>query len=212
MKKFASVTLVFITVCATLLFVRNTTRQAEAVIGPLNPPQKQQDLRREKFEPARKMLREAGVPFDPEILLSPDWKTQLVSELPEIQEMHTAFRSGSKMGGVQIADTIILPEKVELTKDLVILTNNLVLEGKHTEITGVGKNIYVYPISETFHLGKSIENALMRKGYSKETIPTVNERALTKFDFEGEKSDGVITIRAHGQGPIRMDEKVQAIY
>jgi len=103
------------------------------------------------------MLRDAGVPFDPDILLSPNWQNQLSPVLSGMAEMRTSLRASNKVSGVQIADTIILPEKVELTGDLFILTNNLVLEGLNTQITGVGKNVYVFPINETFHLGKVLK-------------------------------------------------------
>jgi hypothetical protein len=118
-KKSISLLTVSVISILAFLFYYGTTQPTEAIRIVNNPPQNR-DLRSEKFEPARKMLRDAGVPFDPDILLSPNWQTQLKPVLSGMAEMQTTLRSSNKISGVQIADTIILPEKVELTGDLFI--------------------------------------------------------------------------------------------
>lgn len=99
MKKFVCVLIVLGVV---FLFSSNSTRQTEAITAPNNPPRKQ-DLRSEKFEPARKMLREAGVPFDPDILLSPNWEKNGFLALAEYD---TAGFGGNGDGKVNQEDAI----------------------------------------------------------------------------------------------------------
>ncbi|HYX27947.1 MAG TPA: hypothetical protein VE863_05225 [Pyrinomonadaceae bacterium] len=53
--------------------------------------------------------------------------------MPEFKENK---KGTSKLEGVQIADAFFLPEKVELTGDTVILSNQLLFAGKNAEIKG----------------------------------------------------------------------------
>ena len=48
----------------------------------------------------------------------------------------TARYGGNQLKGVQIADTLYLPEKVEITGDTVILAKKTVFEGRHPVIKG----------------------------------------------------------------------------
>ncbi|MFZ0748707.1 MAG: hypothetical protein WAM70_05060, partial [Pyrinomonadaceae bacterium] len=79
------------------------------------------EKKRAKFETARRLLIEKNVPFDPEILLTQDWpktlRTTLQNYVPEFKETR---RGPSRLKGVHIAETLYLPEKVELTGDTVI--------------------------------------------------------------------------------------------
>lgn len=158
--------------------------------------QEQKDM----FEPARKLLLEKGVPFEPEVLLSSDWREQLSSSFNQINELQTTLRAENKMEGVQIADTIILPEKVELTGDLVILANTIVFEGRQNIIKGVGKNIYVFPIRESFHIEKTFEDTMQEQGLSKQSLPAINQRVYEKFQFVKKAENSVLTVSVNGQG------------
>jgi hypothetical protein len=198
-KKSISLLTVSVISILAFLFYYGATQPTEAIRIVNNPPQNR-DLRSEKFEPARKLLRDAGVPFDPDILLSRNWEKQLVPTLSGMTEMQTTLRPGAKLSGVQIADTIILPEKVELTGDLVVLANRIVFEGLSTQIFGIGKNVYFYPVKETFHLGKNFESAMKQKGIPSELIPAVNTRSYERFELDGQKPTGVVAIRVPGQG------------
>ena len=129
MKKSISLLTVSVISILAFLFYYGATQPTEAIRIVNNPPQ-QVDPVSKDFEPARKMLREAGVPFDPDILLSPNWKKQVEPALSQMPEMQTSLRLSNNFSGVQIADTIVLPERVELTGDLIILTNTLILEGR----------------------------------------------------------------------------------
>ena len=79
-----------------------------------------------------------GVPFDPDMLLEPDWREKLVPKfalMPELQQSRLGLK---KLEGLQLADTLYLPERVELSGDTVILArqvifggNNIVIKGPH---------------------------------------------------------------------------------
>jgi hypothetical protein len=158
------------------------------------------DILKEKFEPAKKMLLAKGVPFDPETLLSPTWRDEISYNLAQMTELQeTTLRVSDKLQGVQIADTIVIPEKVELTGDLVILANTVVFEGQQTVMEGIGMNVYVFPVKENFHIGKTFEEAMKQKGFAVKLLPAVNQRVRDKFEFE-DKVKGLVTIRVNGQG------------
>jgi hypothetical protein len=166
-----------------------------------NISQINQDLQnlKEKFKPAKKLLLEKGVPFDPEVLLLPNW-TEKVSSLNQMDEMKSNLRAETKLKGVQIADTIILPEKVELSGDTVIIANSIIFEGKKSLIKGLGKNIYVFPVKRTGHLGTTFEAAMEKQGFLAEAIPKKSERTNEKFDFNLLTKGTSTTIDVSGQG------------
>jgi hypothetical protein len=182
------------------LCFQTNTRQTQAISNPFISNQ-QTDPEKEKFEPARKMLLESGVQFDPDILLSADWRERLDPSFINSYEMQTTLRTGNELKGVQIADTLVLPEKVELTGDLVIIANTLIYEGNNPVIEGVGKNVYIFPINEAFPIGKTFESALREQGIVRESIPEKGQRANEKYLFKDKADDGVITIKVKGQGP-----------
>jgi hypothetical protein len=99
---------------------------------------KQRDLdrKRESFKAGRELLLKRGVPFDPDVLLEGDWQAKLApafAAMPEFQEV----REGTeRMEGVHFADTLILPEYVELTGDTVMIARELVFLGKKVTIKG----------------------------------------------------------------------------
>ncbi len=184
---------------ALFIFSQSGARETQAVANSSIADQ-QIDPEKEKFEPARKMLLEAGVAFDPDILLSPDWRVKLGATFTRSYEMHTSLRVSERLQGAQIADTVVLPEKVELTGDLIIIANTLVYEGNNTVIEGVGKNVYVFPIKDEISLGKTFESELRQQGFSANSIPEKGQRVEQTFIFK-DRVKGFITIRVNGQGP-----------
>ncbi|MDQ3800648.1 MAG: hypothetical protein M3384_14460, partial [Acidobacteriota bacterium] len=160
---------------------------------------------RKHFEPAKKLLLARGVPFDPEALLLPDWREKIAPSLAQMNEMQTTLRAGDSVKGVLIADTLILPEKVTLTGDTVILAKTLVFEGKSVEIKGIGKNVYVFPVEANRHLGTTFEQALKEQGLTAARIPAVNSRTAEKFNLKFVRREDYlqnvyISISVNGQG------------
>jgi hypothetical protein len=110
---------------------------------------------------SKELLIKKGVPFDPDNLLTPNWRSKLspaFAQMPEMQEVKIGPR---KLKGVQLAHTLYLPEKVEIVADTVILVRNLVFEGRNAFIRG-SFSISVYPIDQMGLLGSTLEQALQR--------------------------------------------------
>ncbi|HEX5706937.1 MAG TPA: hypothetical protein VFX96_06560 [Pyrinomonadaceae bacterium] len=118
---------------------------------------------RTHFDPARKLLREKGVPFDPDALRHPRWRDNLAPVLEGMPQMWEVRRGGKKIKGVLLAHTLYLPETVEFEGDTVVIVRNLIHEGRDVHIRGSG-NIYVFPIERVGYLGTTVEEAFKSIG------------------------------------------------
>lgn len=98
--------------------------------------QQEMGLKRESFRSGRELLLGRGLPFDPDILLEPDWKTRLAPAFAVIAELQETRHGTKKLEGVQLADTLYLPESVELSGDTVVIARQLVFLGKRIVIKG----------------------------------------------------------------------------
>jgi hypothetical protein len=117
-----------------------------------------------KFKKTKDLLLKKGVPFDPDILMTPSWRKTLAPHFEQMPEMQEVKIGPGRLKGVQIAHTLYLPEKVELTGDTVILARNVVFEGRDAVIKGWSFSIALYPIDQTGLLGSTLEQALQRSG------------------------------------------------
>lgn len=125
--------------------------------------QSERDARtRRDFAPGREMLLRKGVPFDPDTLLDPFWKEKLTREFDQMPELRTVRQPGKRLKGVQMAGVLYLPEKVEVTGDLVILARQVIFEGQHGVIKG-NHNVYFFPIDVTGFLGTTLEVAMSKQ-------------------------------------------------
>ncbi|MBA3240707.1 MAG: collagen-like protein, partial [Acidobacteria bacterium] len=88
------------------------------------------------FKSGRDLLRAKGVPFEPNILLEPDWREKLKHFLARMPEMRKELFHSSILEGAQLADVFRLPEKVQLKGDTVIIANRIVFDGKNVSIKG----------------------------------------------------------------------------
>src|ERR1700674_1483352 len=102
----------------------SVSRQGHTAGGQRTAPSISQDnklqdmeRKRESFNFARQLLLQHGVPFDPDILLEGDWEEKLAPAFAVMPEFREVRQGGQKMEGVQLADTLLLPERVELTGD-----------------------------------------------------------------------------------------------
>jgi hypothetical protein len=122
MRKILCLALPIIIFIGLLLFSHDNTRQTE---DTSNSPVLDEIAESDRiiFAPAKIMLIEKGVSFDPDILLSAKWRERLDPSFNDSYEMQGTLRTESELEGVQIADTVVLPEKVELTGDLVIIAS-----------------------------------------------------------------------------------------
>jgi hypothetical protein len=123
------------------------------------PSREQRERLSDDFKPARQLLLKKGVPFEPEELLDPNWKRRLSARLAEMPEMKETKVFGNRISGVNIGDTIYLPEKVEITSDTVILANQVIFEGRHAVIKG-NHSVYFFTVVTEGVLGTSLNAAV----------------------------------------------------
>jgi hypothetical protein len=116
------------------------------------------------FKKTKNLLAQKGVPFDPDILMTPNWRKTLAPHFEQMPEMQEVKIGPRRLKGVQMAHTLYLPEKVELTGDTVILARNVIFEGRDAIIKGWSFSIALYPIDQTGLLGSTLEQALQRSG------------------------------------------------
>ncbi|HMS08602.1 MAG TPA: collagen-like protein, partial [Pyrinomonadaceae bacterium] len=94
----------------------------------------------------RRMLLEKGVPFEPGPLFSEGWQTRLASAFAQMPEMQTDRSLDTPyLNGVQIANDLSLPERLELTGDTVILARRVRFRGQSVSIRGP-HNIHIFAI------------------------------------------------------------------
>lgn len=162
------------------------------------------ERRRRVFGPAKDLLERKRVPFDPQVLLDPDWRDKLEPFLAQMPEMKIQRRLGKDLKGVQFADILYLPEKVELTEDTIIIARKIVHEGKDVLIKG-SHNIYIFPIEDWGVLGTTLEDAMRREGMSNRDMrfvsasfaePVISMRFVPRLLREG----GHITVNTDGEG------------
>ncbi|MFY9620438.1 MAG: hypothetical protein WAQ99_11570 [Pyrinomonadaceae bacterium] len=124
-----------LTICVAtvvILVVALTPNNAPSVSGnpqqaPLTHAERQQqalESRRQSFKSGRDLLRKRGVPFDPDVLLEPGFKQKLAPAFAAMPEFKQSRLVGKQIEGVELADTLFLPERVELIGDTVIIANN----------------------------------------------------------------------------------------
>ncbi len=124
--------------------------------------EEQFQLRRQNFTSGRELLLDKGVPFDPDELLRHGWSRKLSNVLDGMPEMHQARHETAPLSGAYMADTIYLPEKVQLSGPTVILTKYLVFEGNNPVIKGP-YDLHVFPAQPITALGTTLAQALHKK-------------------------------------------------
>jgi hypothetical protein len=161
---------------------------------------KQSELRRKAFESGRKLLLDAHVPFEPYQLLNSQWRRNLAATFAQMAEMHTVRRGDNSLQGVQLADTLYLPEKVTLTGDTIILARYLIFEGKDVEIKG-SYSFHIYPLEMTGLLGTNLQ-AAFNDGRVRFTKANFSRTVLPRGEFLASRfiQDGRVTINTSGRG------------
>lgn len=150
--------------------VSDTKPTAASLIPPsVQPSSQDSPLERrarllKSFKAGRDLLLKKGVPFNPDELLDRDWQAKLSPKFAAMPEMQVSRRSGKRLKGVQLADILYLPERVELTGDTVILARQVVFEGRHAVIKG-NFNVYFFPAEVDGVLGTTLEAAMAEQGF-----------------------------------------------
>ena len=147
---------------------RNSIKPSTRNYSSLNLAKQQENIqnmmesKKRNFEIANNLLRRKGVPFDPEVLLQDDWQKTLAPVFARMPEMKEVRHVDKLTGGVELADTLYLPEKVQVTDDLVILAKHLVFEGSDVLIKG-NHNISMFPVEKVTLMGDTFPRRLYKK-------------------------------------------------
>ena len=94
------------------------------------------EARRQNFKSGREMLLDKGVTFEPEELLRDKRSKALQDALDAMPEMHQSRHETAPLKGVYMADTLYLPENVQIAGHIVIVANYLVFEGTNPIVKG----------------------------------------------------------------------------
>lgn len=122
-----------------------SSQQPTANRGAQNPQSENDRRRRANFAKGKTLLLQQNVPFDPEELLSPNWRGRLKAHFDAMPQFQEVKNGGPGVKGVVMAHTLYLPAKVELVGDTVILVKHLIFEGVDVVIKGPF-DVHVFPI------------------------------------------------------------------
>jgi hypothetical protein len=106
----------------------------------------------------RKLLREAGVPFEPLTLFRSRWRQRLAPIFESMPEMRANKTQVAALSGVHLANTLHLPNRVELAGDTVILAKHIIFQGRDVLIKG-SHSIHIFAVNsvrKTDNTGGSI--------------------------------------------------------
>lgn len=150
------------------------------------------ESKKRNFEIANNLLRRKGVPFDPEALLLDNWQKTLAPIFAQMPEMQEVRYVDSLKGGVELADTLYLPEKVQVSDDLVIIAKHLVFEGNNILIKG-NHNISIFPAAKVTVMGDTLPRRVYKKDGKQRVIVEIPDTRPTD-------KGGDITIDTSGIG------------
>src|SRR5690348_9415214 len=120
------------------------------------------EARRQNFKSGRELLLDKGVTFEPEELLREHRSKALQDALDAMPEMHQSRYETAPVRGAYLADTLYLPEKVQLSGHTIIVANYVVFEGKNPVIRG-HYDLHFFPAKPVAVLGTTLAQALHKK-------------------------------------------------
>ncbi len=173
-----------ITIMLMVVSLSPTTFKSVSANDSLQP-QSTVNSRRESFKSGRELLRKHGVPFDPDQLLEPNWKVKLAPAFKSMPEFRETRVIGKQLEGIHLADTLYLPEQLELTGDTVIIANDLIFAGKNIVIKGP-HDCHFFPINNP----QSLDSSAQKRIGNGSLFRNVN---YTKAWFEGARAKGMVT-------------------
>lgn len=155
---------------------------------------------RETFKKGRQLLLDYGLPFEPNELLEKYGKEELTRKLELVPEFKTSYMTPKRIKGVKVADTLYLPEKVQLDGDTVIIARFLIFEGEDVVIKG-NYDLHVFPLEAVGILGTSLAQAVTKQ---KTPFTNVNYGNLARTSFSSLAlplvKKGLIKVDLHGYG------------
>ena len=148
-----------------LLGVSYSADQSTQAAPPSSPGTLEEhfEARRQNFKSGREMLLDKGVTFEPDELLRDHRSKALQDALDAMPEMHQSRYETAPLKGAYLADTLYLPEHVQIDGHTVIVANYVVFEGKSPVIKGPF-DVAIIPSKPIAVLGMTVAEALHRKG------------------------------------------------
>ncbi|HLJ87622.1 MAG TPA: hypothetical protein VKZ53_12430 [Candidatus Angelobacter sp.] len=119
--------------------------------------------RRQNFDSGRQVLLNKGVPFDPDELLRDRWTPEVKNAIESMPEMRESRYERAPLQGAYVADTLYLPEHVQLSGHTVILAHYVVFEGKNPVIKG-NFDVHFFPMKPVAVLETTLADVLHRNG------------------------------------------------
>ncbi|HEX5735632.1 MAG TPA: hypothetical protein VF131_22585 [Blastocatellia bacterium] len=150
------------------------------------------EIKKRNFAIANNLLQRKGVPFNPEVLLQNDWPKTLAPVFAQMPEMQTVRYVEKSLQGVELADTLYLPEKIQVTGDLVIVARHLIFEGNDVLIKG-NHNISIFPAGEVTVMGETLPRRLSNRGGIQRMVVDIPETRPAR-------RGGKITVDTSGRG------------
>jgi hypothetical protein len=92
------------------------------------------------IKPALEMLKDRGVSFDPNVLLEDEWRPKLEGAFAQMPELQKEMRITSPMKGLYLAGKILLPPRVDLNGDTVMLVREFAPVDENSSIWITGKH------------------------------------------------------------------------
>jgi hypothetical protein len=160
------------------------------------------EARRQNFKSGREMLLDKGVTFEPEELLRDHRSKAIQDALDAMPEMHQSRYETAPLTGVYMADTLYLPEKVQLSGHTIIIANYVVFEGTSPIIKG-HYDLYFFPSKPVAVLGTTLAQTLHKKS-ALLSVKLQGRRVLPSFALMqniGDRGKHQITFDTSGPEP-----------
>src|SRR5437016_8360502 len=126
------------------------------------PQDRQIEARRKIFATGRDLLLNQHVPFEPEELLRDGWRERLKPILETLPEMHQNRYETAPLKGAYMADTLYLPENVQLSGNTIVLAKYVAFEGKKPVIKG-NFDLHFFPMAPVVVLNTSLAQVLPKR-------------------------------------------------
>jgi|SRR5215831_2238071 len=153
---------------------------------------------RQRLALAFDLLRERGVPFDPELLIDDDWRSEIEPALPLMPEMSETRTIDAQAGGVYLGGTILLPQRVALTGDTFILCHDFAAEDENTSIDIAGHHsLFIYVIGDA-----KINAAMAARGRRGFPPMHLNIDVMSPFVVVGVPAHFIGTVHVQGRAGV----------
>lgn len=151
-----------------------------------------EENKRVHFAKARALLHARGVPFDPEALIRPHWRSTIAKQLDSIPEMRSDLFNEGQLQGVMFADTLYLSDVTELVADTVIIARQLRYVGPSAVIRGAHE-LHVFLVMSMGAVGERPGQGVSRivfdvSGRGEEGLAAGGGRGVAR-PFSGESAD-----------------------